>query len=124
VAVWSGVNNPAATALLSPPLNPGFVYANGDTYDAGLGYAGIPSTRYKVCWSFNPTSGGGIADYKVDVGQFTMNGAVQDVVGQCTLGQSCNLIISGTGLSETNQVKIVMGPGLCGSSSITAAVLQ
>merc|ERR1712151_1172351 len=68
IARWDGIINPAPTALLSPPVNPGFVYADGDTYDAGLGFKNPPSESHKLCWSFSPTGAAGASDYKVLVG--------------------------------------------------------
>uniref|UniRef100_A0A7S0AAR1 Uncharacterized protein n=1 Tax=Pyrodinium bahamense TaxID=73915 RepID=A0A7S0AAR1_9DINO len=121
---WLGVINPAGTALLLPPVNPGFNYSNDDTYDLGLGYGNPPSTTFQMCWAFDPTAGGGASDYKTRVGQFMMNGPNQDLRIACTMGQPCNVELAGVGLAATNWIKIVAGYGACGSSGVTEAVLS
>lgn len=122
VISWSGFNNPASTDLLSPPADPGYVYANGDRYDGGIGFAGVPSTAYRVCWGFDPT--GGYQDYKVTLGNFVMNGPFQGMSVACILGTSCVVEPTGVGLNDTNQLQVVAGSELCGSASIEAATIQ
>jgi len=123
VAAWAGFLNPAGTMLITPPDAPGFKYADGDTYDLGLPYANPPGTAYQICWAFDPTAAGGLSDYKVPVGSFVMNGPEQGMRSTCTMGQPCNLQLSGLGLAATNRLQIVAGAGLCGTAGVTPAVL-
>ncbi|CAJ1390877.1 unnamed protein product [Effrenium voratum] len=120
VISWSGINNPAGTDLLIAPADPGYVYADGDRYDAGLGYAGVPGS-YKICWSFDPP--GAYSDYKVTLGDFVMNGPIQNMAVSCTLGQACVVEPSGVGLNETNQVQLIT-TGTCGSAAVVQATIQ
>jgi len=124
---WPGVTNPAATALLSAPVNPGYTLTtgtDGDTYDAGLAFGGVPGGLYRLCWAFDPPGADGAAAYKVPVGLFDMNGPNQGVNVACTLGQACNMALTGWGLRPTNRMLIVAGSGICGSSTLVQAVLQ
>lgn len=120
--VWSGINNPASTALLSPPVNPGFVYNDGDTYDAGLGFAGLPGTTYRICWGFNPV--GGPADFKVTLGSFVMNGPVQGMTVACVLGKACAVTVAGTGLAASNQIQLATDAASCGAADLVMSNFQ
>ena len=120
VISWSGINNPAATDLMVPPANPGYVYSDGDRYDAGLGFSGVPGT-YTICWGFDPFNG--YPDYKVTLGSFVMNGPVQGMNIACTLGKACVVEPSGVGLNTTNQIEIVSNAGLCGSTEAVTATI-
>lgn len=122
VIPWSGFNNPAGTDLLTPPANPGYVYANGDRYDGGIGFSGLPGISYKVCWGFDPT--GGYQDYKVTLGGFVMNGPFQGISVACTLGTSCVIEPAGIGLNDTNQLQVVAGVQTCGSADIQVALIE
>lgn len=121
VISWSGSNNPASTDLLQAPGAPGYTYANGDTYDGGIGFAGLPG-NYRVCWGFDPT--GGYQDYKVTLGNFVMNGPFQGMSIACTLGTACVLEPTGVGLNTSNQLQVVAGSELCGSADIVPAVIE
>lgn len=123
VAVWPGFVN-YALSIQEPPANPGYVYSNGDTYNAGEPYGGDPGATYRICWAFDPPGAEGPAAYRVPVGLFDMNGPVQGVVVRCTLGQACNMALTGWGLASTNRALIVTGPGACGANTLVSAVLQ
>ncbi|CAK9061613.1 unnamed protein product [Durusdinium trenchii] len=120
IVPWSGFNNPASTDLLMAPANPGYVYANGDRYDGGIGFAGTPGS-YQVCWGFDPTS---YDHYNVPLGSFIMNGPFQGLNVACTLGTSCVIEPTGVGLNDTNQLQLVAGSELCGSADIQVATIQ
>ena len=120
VISWSGINNPASTDLMLPPADPGYVYSDGDRYDAGLGFAGVPGL-YRICWGFDPFNGE--VDYKVTVGNFVMNGPVQGMDIACTLGKACVVEPTGVGLNATNQIEVVSNAGLCGSTEAVVATI-
>ena len=64
--------------------------------------AGVHGTGYKLCWGHNPT---GNVDYMFEVGTFTLNGpAAEDFT--CPLTDACSIQLTGTGLANTNNVKV------------------
>ena len=64
--------------------------------------AGVHGSGYKLCWAHNPS---GNADYKFEVGTFTLKGpAAADFT--CPLTDACSIQLSGTGLANTNNVKV------------------
>ena len=64
--------------------------------------AGVHGSGYKLCWAHNPS---GNADYMFEVGTFTLKGAAAADF-TCPLTDACSIQLSGTGLANTNNVKV------------------
>jgi hypothetical protein len=120
---WTGLINPAGTALLAVPAA-GYNLADGDTYNAGMATAGDPGFEFILCWAFDPAGGLGTSEYRVPVGAFWVNGPKQGISISCTLGQPCNLVLEGWGLQNTNRVLIAAGTAACGTDGIESAVME
>ena len=64
--------------------------------------AGVHGSGYTVCWGHNPSAN---AHYMFEVGTFTLKGAAAEDF-TCPLTDACSIQLSGTGLANTNNVKV------------------
>ena len=79
--------------------------------------AGVHGSGYKLCWGHNPT---GNSDYMFEVGTFTLNGAAAEDF-TCPLTDACSIQLSGTGLANTNNVKVQGSGTPCSTGASTAS---
>ena len=64
--------------------------------------AGVHGSGYTVCWGHNPSAN---AHYMFEVGTFTLNGPVAENF-ECPMTVACSIQLTGTGLANTNKVKV------------------
>ena len=79
--------------------------------------AGGHGAGYKLCWGHNPS---GNSHYMFEVGTFTLNGAAAEDF-TCPLTDACSIQLSGTGLANTNNVKVQGSGTPCSSGASTAS---
>ena len=79
--------------------------------------AGVHGSGYKLCWGHNPS---GNSHYMFEVGTFTLNGAAAEDF-TCPLTDACSIQLSGTGLANTNNVKVQGSGTTCSTGASTAS---
>jgi hypothetical protein len=101
-----------------------------DHYDFGRieGWAVPGNNNYRMCWAsvpvlpyvypFQP------ADYKIDIGTFTLLGPMTPTEPGCPLTILCSIHLTGLGLSNSDGLLIIAGTETCGSAAAKYAEVQ
>ncbi|CAD7942500.1 unnamed protein product [Amoebophrya sp. A120] len=109
---------------------PTFVQQDGsyNTYKVGPITTGIAGQFYRVCWSHAATVNttnrtlAKVEEYNVQVGMFTLVGANYETLVTCTLGEVCQVAITGVGLAATQEAAIIEYGTECGATNAQLAV--
>ncbi|CAD7936963.1 unnamed protein product [Amoebophrya sp. A25] len=101
-----------------------------NTYFLGPIKSGIAGQFYRVCWSHSATVNttnrtlAQMGDYNVQVGMFTLVGANYETLVACTLGEVCQVAITGVGLASNQEAAIIEQGTECGDPLARLAVFS
>jgi hypothetical protein len=87
---------------------------SGQTFSFSLGTptVGLPGDHFKLCWAANPQK---LNDFRVELDDvFSLVGPYTNDY-TCSLGTNCQLRLSGWGLSQPNELVVILG-GECGDA--------
>lgn len=99
--------------------NPKVVSGGNAIYNLGVPTGGFPDT-YKVCWAYDPSISGTLADYHLEVTFLKFRGPTP-MPRTCTLSKTCAIALTGVDLSHSAKVLIVSYLNSCGDASPSVA---